>query len=96
LAVARIDRSELHCTTSILAGPSPKICMTSVPSNLRFAESSAHAAIISPESSDGRRIVPARQHFLPRIAQRNDLAAHRRRAEHEFLQLVAHNFSSVE
>ncbi len=48
LAVARIDRSELHWTTSILIGPSPKICMTSVPSNLRFADSNAHAAIISP------------------------------------------------
>ncbi len=49
-AVARSDRSELHCTTSILTGPSPKICMMSVPSNLRFADSSAHAAIISPST----------------------------------------------
>jgi hypothetical protein len=31
LAVARIDRSELHWTTSIWTGPSPKICMISVP-----------------------------------------------------------------
>ncbi|MGF6369160.1 hypothetical protein OKW40_001910 [Paraburkholderia sp. RAU6.4a] len=46
--------------------------------------------------SHGRRIIAARQHVLPGIAQGNDLAAHRRRAEHEFLQLVAHNFSSLE
>jgi hypothetical protein len=51
-----------------------------------FAEYRAHR----------RRIVAAGQHFLPRIAQRNDFAAHGRRAEHEFLQLVVHNFSSVE
>ncbi|CAM2192715.1 protein of unknown function [Paraburkholderia kururiensis] len=48
--MARIDSSELHCTTSILTGPSPKICMISVPSNFRLAHSSAHAAIISPST----------------------------------------------
>lgn len=50
LAVARIDRSELHWTTSIFTGPSPKICMMRVPLNFRFADSNAHAAIISPST----------------------------------------------
>src|SRR5262249_31359703 len=39
----------------------------------------------------GRRILAAREHFLPGVGERYDLATHRRGAEHEFLQLVVHN-----
>ncbi len=50
LAVARIDRSELHSTTSMRRGPSPCNCMISAPLNFRLADSSAAAAIISPNN----------------------------------------------
>ena len=68
LAVARMVKSELHCTTSILTGPSPWICMTSAPSNFRLADNRAAAAIISPSnlrigSGYSRRASTSRQVF---------------------------------
>ncbi len=50
LAVARMRRSASHSTTSRRTGPSPWICITIEPLNLRLADSSAQAATISPST----------------------------------------------
>ena len=51
VAVARRRKSLCTSATATLTGPSPKICITSAPSNLMLPCISTAAAVISPSIS---------------------------------------------